>query len=187
MIMATIKQWVNAFYVLGKALGQTIITEWNNPNSPFINHDLTKDEFNKYMAWVEIHEVGYTRYGQRCDGKYRFFDYFGTFDGYNGFAEPIEPPYWFIVMVNKNRDLFIEISRVIWVSYSTLITDRKWTKSLAEKYLPEPEHSYEYQANGYTKMYHIDTVLAIEQSPEFQADWAVLQAKRAKRKNSNSN
>ena len=33
--MATIKQWANTFYVLGRVLSQAIITEWNNPNSPF--------------------------------------------------------------------------------------------------------------------------------------------------------
>ncbi len=33
--MATIKQWANTFYVLGRVLSQAIITEWNNPSSPF--------------------------------------------------------------------------------------------------------------------------------------------------------
>lgn len=42
---ATIKQWAKTFYVLGKALSQTIITEWNNPDSPFKERYMSTLEF----------------------------------------------------------------------------------------------------------------------------------------------
>lgn len=168
------KNWIKTII----ALTEVIYAEYKNESSVYRQPILDESLFNAYMSYAS----GYRSYGGSCDrydGRYRFFDYFGTYHGYNDNAKPIEPPQWFIQMIDKQKDFYFATT----VLYTAIKLNRKWTDALIKKYLPEPDYeSFLYGGNGQTrKVYNLSTIEAIEATPEFQSDWAVLQDKRQKR------
>lgn len=179
-----IKRWANALISLTKV----IITECKNQNSIFRQPILDKATFNSYMAYAEGSR-DYNGYlyrpsnKHRYDGKHQFFNYFNTYDGYDDRATPKEPPVWFEKMIDRYYDFFFATH----IYATALISQRKWTEKLIENYLPEPDHKrYMYSVNrekGIHRMYKLATIERVEATPEFQADWAVLTAKREARSN----
>lgn len=170
------KNWIKTII----ALTEVIYAEYNNESNIYRQPILDESLFNAYMSYAS----GYRSYGGSCDrydGRYRFFDYFGTFNGYEDYAKPIEPPQWFINMIDKQRDFFFATH----ILYTSIVNDRKWTERLIKKYLPEPDYerymNYSWHDKRTIKMYKLGTIEAIEATPEFQSDWAVLQDKRQKR------
>lgn len=134
------------------------------------------DTFNSYMSYLSLTQPKTKRWA-----KHRFFDRFGTHEGFDLSVAPEQPPKWFIDWLNDKMDAFVEDSKKGWIGTTEIMEKRGWTKKMIDTFLPTPERSFEYQKNCYTKQYKIETVLAIEASETFKAVMDKLIIKRKQR------